>query len=118
VAHLDHLTLFVGDHHATARWYTENLGFEVEFETPDGLTTAIRDDRDFTIFLTNRTPSEEEPRCILYFEVPDVDVEYQRLIEKGATSIHAPSTSPWGYGPELADPDGHRIRIWDTRSVT
>jgi hypothetical protein len=53
VTHLDHLTVFVRDHRKSARWYIENLGFELEFETPDGETTAVHDDRDFTVFLTN-----------------------------------------------------------------
>lgn len=33
-----------------ARWYVENLRFQVEFKTPDGTTTAVRDSEDFTIF--------------------------------------------------------------------
>jgi predicted enzyme related to lactoylglutathione lyase len=117
MTHLDHLTIFVRDHRAAARWYTQNLGFEVEFETPDGFTTAIRDDRDFTIFLTNRATNDDQPRCVLYFEVEDVDTEYERLVKNGIESIQAPRENPWGYGPELRDLDGHTIRLWDARSV-
>lgn len=117
MTHLDHLTIFVSDHRASARWYAENLGFEIEFETPDGITTAIRDDRDFTVFLTNRAVRGDEPRCILYFEVSDVDSEYRRLVDQGLEAINAPAESPWGYGPEFRDPDGHIIRLWDTRSA-
>ena len=117
MAHLDHLTLFVDDRETAASWYVENLGFEVEFETPDGATTAVRDDKDFTIFLTNRPTREDDPRCILYFEVPNVDTEYQRLLANGVHAVHGPQESPWGYGPELRDPDGHGIRLWDSRSV-
>ncbi len=114
---LDHLTIFVRDHPLSARWYVQNLGFEVEFETPDGATTAIRDDGDFTIFLTNRAPTNDDPRCILYFEVPDVDAEYERLVRIGVEVTHAPKEHPWGYGPEIRDPDGHSIRLWDARSA-
>ncbi|HEX4864653.1 MAG TPA: VOC family protein [Acidimicrobiales bacterium] len=118
MADLDHLTLFVRDHHRAARWYVQNLGFEVEFETPDGATTAVRDGKEFTIFLTNRAEAGDgEPRCVLYFEVPDVDDEYKRLLANGVTVAHAPQEAPWGYGPELRDPDGHGIRLWDARSV-
>jgi predicted enzyme related to lactoylglutathione lyase len=117
VAHLDHLTLFVRDHRAAADWYTTNLGYEVEFETPDGGTTAVRDDRDFTIFLTERPRAGDQPPCILYFEVEDVDVENSRLVTNGVDVIHAPRENPWGYGPELRDLDGHLIRLWDARSV-
>lgn len=117
MAHLDHLTIFVRDHRMAARWYVENLGFEVEFETPDGATTAVRDSEDFTIFLAERESDEDGPRCILYFEVPNVDTEYQRLTTNGVESVHGPQDNPWGYGPELRDLDGHGIRLWDARSV-
>jgi predicted enzyme related to lactoylglutathione lyase len=118
MVHLDHLTIFVGDRRLAARWYVDNLGFAVEFETPDGLTTAVRDDRDFTIFLTSRAGNDHEPRCVLYFEVPDVDSAYERLAANGVEIVHGPQDSGWGYGPELRDLDGHLIRLWDARSVT
>jgi len=118
VTHLDHLTIFVSDHAASALWYTRNLDFEVEFETPDGQTTAIRDDQDFTIFLTNRPVGGGEPRCVLYFEVDDVDREFGRLKLSGVDVLHVPQDNPWGYGPELHDPDGHSVRLWDKRSAT
>lgn len=118
MAELDHLTLFVRDHQLAARWYVENLGFEVEFETPDGDTTAVRDTKDFTIFLTNRAAAgEDESRCVLYFKVADVDEEYERLLANGVVAAHGPRETPWGYGPELRDPDGHGIRLWDARSA-
>jgi len=100
-----------------ARWHVENLGFEVEFETPDGTTTAVRDSEDFTIFLTERESGDDGPRCILYVEVPNVDTEYQRLTTNGVESVHGPQDNSWGYGPELRDLDGHIIRLWDARSV-
>jgi predicted enzyme related to lactoylglutathione lyase len=118
VTHLDHLTIFVRDHRLSAQWYVENLGFEVEFETPDAATTAIRDDRDFTVFLTERATTDDESRCILYFEVADVDAEHERLAANRVDVTHAPRENPWGYGPELRDPDRHAIRLWDARSVT
>jgi uncharacterized glyoxalase superfamily protein PhnB len=101
---LDHLTIFVRDNRAAARWYTQHLDFEVEFETPDGATSAIRDDRDFTIFLTNRATAADQPRCILYFEMPNVDTEYERLVANGVESIHAPRENPWGLRSRASRP--------------
>jgi hypothetical protein len=89
----------------------------VEFETPDGTTTAVRDSEHFTNFLTERESGEDEPRCILYFEVPNVDAEHRRLTTNGVESVHGPQDKSWGYGPELRDLDGHSIRLWDARSV-
>jgi predicted enzyme related to lactoylglutathione lyase len=119
MVHLDHLTLFVRDNRAAARWYVQNLAFEIEFETPDGETTGVRDDSDFTIFLTTRTSGPADaPRCILYFEMDDVDVEHRRLASNGVDTVHGPQDNSWGYGSELRDLDGHLIRLWDRRSVT
>jgi predicted enzyme related to lactoylglutathione lyase len=73
--------------------------------------------KDFTIFLTERESGDDGPRCILYFEVPNVDTEYQRLTTNGVESVHGPQDNSWGYGPELRDLDGHIIRLWDARSV-
>jgi uncharacterized glyoxalase superfamily protein PhnB len=68
-------------------------------------------------FWTERESGDGGPRCILYFEVPNVDTEYQRLTTNGVESVHGPQDNSWGYGPELRDLDGHSIRHWDTRSV-
>jgi hypothetical protein len=29
----------------------------------------------------------------------------------------APRKSNWGYGAELADPDGYFVRLWDERTM-
>lgn len=118
IARLNHLTLFVRDRSTASDWYVRNLNLEVEFEVPETATTAVRDPADFTIFLTERPSAEDAPRCVLYFQVDDVDAEYQRLQQSGAKVTHPPRKTPWGYGPEVIDPDGHVIRLWDQRSVT
>jgi predicted enzyme related to lactoylglutathione lyase len=117
MARLNHLTLFVRDRHTARDWYVSNFNLEVEFEVPEMGTTAIRDPADFTIFLTERQPTDDAPRCVLYFQVDDVDDEYRRLQQREAEVAHPPRTTPWGYGPEVIDPDGHVVRLWDRRSV-
>ena len=32
-------------------------------------------------------------------------------------SAHGPQKNFWGYGPELADPDGYIVRLWDERTM-
>ena len=114
---LNHLTLFVRDRSIAADWYVRMMGLEVEFELPDTGTTAVRDLADFTIFLTERSTIRGEPRCILYFQVDDVDAEFDRISHAGVAVAHPPREEAWGYGPELLDPDGHAIRLWDQRSI-
>jgi predicted enzyme related to lactoylglutathione lyase len=118
MAHLNHLTLFVQDRVRAADWYMETLGLELEFEIPEGGTTAVRDPGDFTIFLMERSDLGAEPRCVLYFQVDDVDAEFDRIQRQSVVVAHPPRREAWGYGPELTDPDGHAIRLWDQRSIS
>jgi hypothetical protein len=37
---------------------------------------------------------------------------------RGVEFAHGPRKAYWGYGLELADPDGYLIRLWDERSMT
>jgi uncharacterized glyoxalase superfamily protein PhnB len=46
-----------------------------------------------------------------------VDETYERLRQQGVGFRIAPSRQFWGYGAELADPDGHRVRLWDAASM-
>ena len=46
------------------------------------------------------------------FHLEDVDREYQRLLEAGATPIIPPTTQPWGMRIcFVADPEGNQIEI-------
>jgi hypothetical protein len=48
-----------------------------------------------TIFLTTRATTDDQSRCVLYFGVPSVDIEYEpRLVANGVESIHAPRENP------------------------
>jgi uncharacterized glyoxalase superfamily protein PhnB len=50
-------------------------------------------------------------------QVKDVDEAYRALTESGAKFAHAPQKLFWGYGAELADPDGYVVRLWDEVSM-
>ena len=36
---------------------------------------------------------------------------------RGIVFGHGPQKNFWGYGAELADPDGYLIRLWDEKSM-
>lgn len=111
----DHLALPVADWKASRDWYVGTLGLSVEFEIPDRLTAAVRDEFDFTIFLVEaKTPAAG---VALWFQVADVDATYAELLRRGTRFNHAPAKMFWGYGAELPDPDGHLIRLWDEKSM-
>jgi len=113
---LDHLTLPVGDYQAARDWYVKQLGLSVEFEIPEQGVAAVQDSDGFTMFLEQ---TEEAPQagCVLYFQVDNVDEAYEELTRRGVEFTAAPAKRSWGYGAELADPDGYRVRLWDAVSM-
>jgi catechol 2,3-dioxygenase-like lactoylglutathione lyase family enzyme len=114
---LDHLTLFVRDYQVARDWYVNILGLSTEFETPEHLVAAVQDTEGFTIFLEQSASQPPNPACLLYFQVDSVDGTYERLRQQGVGFRIPPCRQFWGYGAELADPDGHRVRLWDPASM-
>jgi predicted enzyme related to lactoylglutathione lyase len=111
------MMLPVSDCLASRDWYVKNLLFKVEFENIETGTVAIQDDNDFTIFLQETAERLVGEKCSLTIQVKDVGQSHQRLAEKGVRFLHSPKRHFWGYGAELADPDGYLIRLWDEVSM-
>ena len=53
----------------------------------------------------------------MVIQVTDVDRKYRELVRKRVRFINAPQKLFWGYGAELADPDGYQINLWDKVSM-
>lgn len=117
---LDHLAITVRDYRAARDWYVDNLGLRVEFEVVDQRTVALQDDGGLTLFLAEERngvrPAPSDSVC-LTFQVADVDATYRALATRGIRFTHVPQKLFWGYGAELLDPDGYRIRLWDETSM-
>jgi catechol 2,3-dioxygenase-like lactoylglutathione lyase family enzyme len=113
---LDHLTIAVRDYRRSRDWYRQVLGLEIEFEIPERRVAAMRDEFDFTIFLAGDATAAP-PSCLLTFQVEDVERVHRRLSDAGIPFVHGPQKVFWGYGAELEDPDGYRIRLWDQRTM-
>ena len=113
---LDHLSLPVRDWRKSRDWYKDQLGFEVEFEIPDRETAAMRDDADLTIFLYEGNVVDC-PGISFTIQVDDVEAKHDLLAAGGVPFVHPPMKVFWGYGAELCDPDGYRLRLWDQRSM-
>jgi catechol 2,3-dioxygenase-like lactoylglutathione lyase family enzyme len=117
---LDHLAITVRDYHASRDWYVDNLGLRVEFEVADRRTVALQDDGGLTLFLAEEgdgiRPAQTDSVC-LTFQVANVDVAHRELAARGIGFTHVPQKLFWGYGAELLDPDGYRIRLWDETSM-
>lgn len=112
---LDHLTLSVRDYKASRDWYVNLLGL-AEFEIPERHVAAVQDTGGFTIFLEQSSVASG-PAVVLYFQIDSVDETYARLAGRGVHFTSPPAAEFWGYGAELADPDGYRVRLWDATTM-
>jgi catechol 2,3-dioxygenase-like lactoylglutathione lyase family enzyme len=117
VPRLDHITLPVKDWRASRDWWRDRLGFEVEFEIPDAGVAAMRDEADLTVFLSQADAPAIPPGLALTVQVADVDAKAAELAAAGVAFEHAPQKVFWGYGAELLDPNGYRLRLWDAASM-
>jgi catechol 2,3-dioxygenase-like lactoylglutathione lyase family enzyme len=113
----DHLRIPVSDLARSRDWYVRTLGLAVEFELPERQTVALQDTDGFTIFLQEFAAHVVPNQCALWFQVNNVDTTVQAWSSRGVVFSHEPRKSYWGYGAELADPDGHLIRLWDEKTM-
>ena len=115
---LDHIELPVRDWQESRNWYRDHLGFEVEMEFPDSRTVGLRDDNDLTIFMHQSAPPVAAPGLSFTVQVDDVEALHAKLLSDGVAFEHPPRKVFWGYGAELLDPSGYRLRLWDELSMT
>ena len=111
----DHINLPVSNLERSREWWVSTLGLKVEFEVADTRTVALNDSEGFAIFL------QEKPEAVasvaLWFQVDEVDATHAAWSARGVVFTHGPQKNFWGYGAELADPDGYLVRLWDARSM-
>ena len=122
---LDGFGLFVEDMGRMIRFYRDVLGFEIR-ESED--TSNVYLVKDGTLFLLYGRNDFEKMTSRRYeyikglnghFEIAlyvdtfeEVDKAYADAISKGAVSVLAPETEPWGQRTcYIADPEGNLIEI-------
>ncbi len=122
---LDVFGLFVNDMGTMIRFYRDVLGFEIKEDENTSNVYLIKDNTLFLLYgrkdfenMTNRK-YEYLKGINGHFEIAlyvdtfeEVDIEYDKAIAKGATSILKPTTEPWGQRTcYIADPEGNLIEI-------
>ncbi len=122
---LDGFGLFVNDMGKMIRFYRDVLGFEIK-EGKD--TSNVYLVKDGTLFLLYGRNDFEKMTSRKYeyikglnghFEIAlyvdtfeEVDTAYEEAVAKGAASVLAPETEPWGQRTcYIADPEGNLIEI-------
>lgn len=117
MARFDHAAIPVLDYLASKLWYVETLGLEIEFEMDSQKMIAVKDRKDFTLFLHEGEVPAKPDAFFFYFSVPDVHDFYRSRFARGVAFTHEPKAVDWGFGAELADPNGYRIGIWDEQTM-
>ncbi len=122
---LDGFGIFVKEMPIMIRFYRDVLGFAIQEEEN---TSNVLLEKDGTLFLfygrddfemmTNRTFAYAkgiQGHFEIALSVDDyacVDETYKEVVSKGAVSVMAPQTMPWGQRTcYIADPEGNLIEI-------
>jgi predicted enzyme related to lactoylglutathione lyase len=114
---LDHLNISVSNYAVSRDWYVRYVGLKVEFENIEAGVGGLSGDGDVELILAQRQLSSQERDCILTFQCDGVHTKYQELSALGLSFVHPPMNIVWGYGAELCDPDGYRVRFWDKTTM-
>ena len=99
-----------------ARLVQRPSGLRSRIRDPERKTAAIRDDADLTVFLYGGEVIDC-PGISFTIQVDDVEAKHAALTAAGVPFVHPPMKVFWGYGAELHDPDGYRLRLWDQKSM-
>lgn len=122
---LDGFGLFVNDMRTMIRFYRDVLGFEIKENENTSNVYLIKDGTLFLLYGRNNFEDMTSRKYEYlkdingHFEIAlyvdtfeEVDIEYDKAISKGATSILKPTTEPWGQRIcYIADPEGNLIEI-------
>jgi len=114
---LNHLTIRVSNYMASRDWYVKNFGFRVEFENIESGFGGLVDDGAVELILVQSPLRAGERDCALTLQCESVHAKYRELVARGIPFTHEPMNVPWGFGAELADPDGYRVMIWDKHTM-
>ncbi|MBQ6882874.1 MAG: VOC family protein [Clostridia bacterium] len=122
---LDGFGLFVEDMAKMICFYRDVLGFEIKEDENTSNVYLIKDDTLFLLYgrkdfekMTSRKYEYLKGlnghfEIALYVDTFDeVDDAYKKAVSKGAASVLAPVTEPWGQRTcYIADPEGNLIEI-------
>jgi catechol 2,3-dioxygenase-like lactoylglutathione lyase family enzyme len=121
----DMIGLFVSDLPKMLAFYRDVIGLEVQNEVAGEYAEFHHQGIRFSMYARDKVPgllgqTPSYPQGLngsfeLAIDLPhfeDVDIEYARLIQVGATPVSPPRDEPWGMRSSyVADPDGNLLEI-------
>jgi catechol 2,3-dioxygenase-like lactoylglutathione lyase family enzyme len=119
VGPLGQVHISVRDVDRSVEFYRDVLGMDFLFRVP-GQPMAFFASGDVRLYLGTPERPEFTSKCVLYFRVADMDVEYSRLEAAGVRFLDRPHVVHRDGGHELwmvflTDPDGHQIGLMQER---
>lgn len=122
---LDGFGLFVNNMGNMIRFYRDVLGFEIKENEDASNVYLVKDGTLFLLYgrkdFENMTSRKYEyvnglnghTEMALYVDTfNEVDAEFKKAVDKGATPVLEPTTEPWGQRTcYIADPEGNIIEI-------
>jgi predicted enzyme related to lactoylglutathione lyase len=109
--------VFVTDWERAVHFYTETLGIPTTYRNDDMGWAQLATGRG-QLALERVTPDDEETRDLVgrfvgvSLEVPDIELTYKTLVERGVEFLAPPEKQPWGgMLAHLRDPDNNVITL-------
>jgi methylmalonyl-CoA/ethylmalonyl-CoA epimerase len=116
------LAIPVTDLERSVTFYRDVLGLRFLFRAPPGL--AFLQCGGVRLMLSQRAPGSDEPAVgIVYYRVPDLELAYATLRERGAPFVDQPHRIASLDDHELwmvflRDPDGHLLALMAERPLS
>lgn len=96
----------------SVQWYRETLGLRALVRVVEDGYALFEAGETRLALLARKTPGESSPRWSLGFEVENLDIVAQRLLDAGS-HVTRPRSNPEGFQEIItADPDGNTIRLF------
>ncbi len=110
----------VADLERSIRFYTEQLGFDLDFRYEDFYAGIVRDGHSIHLKLAEATPEErrfrrENEHLDITFTVDDIDAAYADVLNRTVRVIQPLRTMPYGREFYVSDPDGCILAYVETK---
>ena len=110
----------VTDINRSVEFYTNKLGFEVDFHYEDFYSGIIKDGYSIHLKLVKPVIEERENKrknehLDLIFSVDDIEVLYERLRNQSVEVIQPLREMPYGKEFYISDPDGYIIAFMEVK---